>query len=478
MEVAGYFTGVMGTGEHGRQLVSALHAQGVPVSLRTLDPDASPEDPSLEPLSTSAGGGRAGDESFDRFNLLAVNADMVPRIAAELGTGFFAGRYTIGFWAWEVSSFPEEFLGAFEHVDEVWVGSRHVRDVIAPLAPVPVLAIPQPVSLTDAAEEARYPSTLPDGFRFLFAFDYLSVFERKNPLAVIAAFSQAFAPGSGAALVIKTLNDDRDPAAHQRLCAAAAAHPDIHLITHRLSATERDGLMNAADCYVSLHRAEGFGYTLAESMWAAKPVIATGYSGNVDFMTAENSYLVDYRLVPIGPGHDPYPPAGDWAEPDIEHAAALMRRVFAHPHAAAQRGTRAATDIRASHAPEVAGAAMAARLRRVLASPVWESGRRGGGRPGPLDTEWVNELIRSGPIPPGVRPRFGAPQKAARKGLLRALKPLVVHERLVDRELLKAIEQVDANLQSLSTAHTAALRRIEELQGEVRRLQGEGPRSD
>jgi glycosyltransferase involved in cell wall biosynthesis len=401
----------------------------------------------------------------------------VPQIAAELGAGFFAGRYTIGFWAWEVSRFPEEFLGAFEHVDEVWVGSRHVRDAIAPLAPVPVLAIPQPVSLGDAVGEARYSSTLPDGFRFLFAFDYLSVFERKNPLAVMAAFSRAFAPGSGAALVIKTLNDDRDPDAHQRLCAAAA-HPDIHLIRHRLSATERDGLMNAADCYVSLHRAEGFGYTLAESMWAAKPVIATGYSGNVDFMTAENSYLVDYRLVPIGPGHAPYPAAGDWAEPDIEHAAALMREVFADPHAAARRGARAATDIRASHAPEVAGAAMAARLRRVLASPGWRSGYRGGGRPGPSYTEGVNDLIRSGPVPPGFRPRFGVPQKAARKGLLRVLKPIVVHERLVDLELLKAIENLDANLQSLSNAHTAALRRIEELEGDIRRLQGEGSRSD
>src|SRR5262249_5341054 len=149
--------------------------------------------------------------------------------------------------------------------------------------------------------------------------DYLSVFERKNPLATVRAFTRAFSPGSGACLIVKTLNDDIDPAARQRLVTAAAAHPDVHVIAQRLTHSQRNGLFNAADCYVSLHRAEGFGYTLAESMWLGKPVIATGYSGNLDFMTPENSYLVDHRLVPIGAGNDPYPPDGQWAEPDVEH---------------------------------------------------------------------------------------------------------------------------------------------------------------
>lgn len=474
VNMVGYFKGVMGVGEHARQLAGALRAQNINVITTSLRPAAAPEDESLD--ETPPRDGPADRAAY--FNLVSVNADMLPAVAEELGEAFFTDRYTIGFWAWEVSAFPDRYASAFSHLDEVWVGSRHVRDALASHASVPVVVVPQPVSLPADFASATPPPGLPDGFRFLFSFDYLSVFERKNPLAVIDAFSRSFAPGSGAVLIIKTLNDEHDPAAHERLRTAAAAHPDVHLITRRLPSRERDGLTNAVDCYVSLHRAEGFGYSLAESMWAGKPVIATAYSGNVDFMRPDNSYLVDYRLVGIGAGHDPYPPEGEWAQPDIDHAAALMRQVFEAPEAARARGERAARDIRTSHGPEAAGEVMAARLRRVLASPAWRSRRGGAGRPGPLYTEWVSDLIRSGPVPPGRRPRFGPPQRAARKGLLRLLKPVVVHERLVDRELLKAIQKVDANLQSLSLSHGAAVRRIEALHDELSRLRAENGGSD
>jgi glycosyltransferase involved in cell wall biosynthesis len=470
VNVAGYFKGVMGVGEHARQLVAAFRTQGIPVATTTLHPEAAPED---ERLGEASENGRP--DRFAYFNLLCANADSVPGVANQLGDEFFADRYTIGFWAWEVSAFPQRFLGAFGHLDEVWVGSRHVRDAVAELATVPVLAIPQPVSLPPDAARAAPPLPLPDGFRFLFAFDYLSVFERKNPLATIEAFVRAFPPGSGAALIIKCLNDDYDPGAHERLRTAAAAHPDVHLIAQRLTSAERDGLLAAADSYVSLHRAEGFGYTLAEAMWAGKPVIATAYSGNLDYMTPENSYLVDHLLVSIGPGHEPYPAEGVWAEPDIDHAARLMRDVFGHREEARRRGQRAAADIRAGHSPEVAGRVMAERLQLVMASPAWRSARRGARRCGPIYTDWVTDLIRSGPAAPGRRPRFGAPQRAARRGLLRLLKPVTVHERLVTGELLKAIEKVDANVQSLALSQAAAMRRIEELQAELRELRDGRP---
>jgi hypothetical protein len=321
MRLAGYLTGVMGTGEHARQLAFALRTQEIAVTTTTLHGPGALEDEELAWTEEDS----ARDDPFADFNLLCVNADSVPHVAAQLGEGFFAGRYTIGFWAWEVAVFPADFLGAFGAVDEVWVGSRHVRDAVAPLATVPVVAIPQPVSLSAEAGRSDPPPALPSGFRFLFAFDYLSVFERKNPLAAVDAFNRAFGAGSGASMVVKSLNHDHDPSAHERLRAAAARHPDVHLIEHRLSRAERDGLMNAADCYVSLHRAEGFGYTLAEAMWLGKPVIATGYSGNLDFMSTDNSFLVDHHLVPIGPGNEPYPADGEWAEPDIEHAALCAR---------------------------------------------------------------------------------------------------------------------------------------------------------
>jgi glycosyltransferase involved in cell wall biosynthesis len=351
----------MGTGEHGRQLVGAIGSQGFRVELVTLLPDGPPEDDALEPdLDTPD-----ADKRFAHFSLLCVNADMVPLTAAQLGRKFFSG-YTIGYWAWEVSAFPAQFRSAFDYVDEVWTGSRHVCAAISAAGHRPVQVIPQPVSLDPGARAAAPPQGFPNGFCFLFAFDFLSVFERKNPLAVIRAFKRAFPDPSEATLVIKSLNSHRDPSAHAQL-VAAAQRTDIHLIDRRLTRSERDGLMNAADCYVSLHRAEGFGYTLAEAMWLAKPVIATGYSGNLDFMTADNSYAIDYRLVPIGSGHAPYPADGVWAEPDVDHAARIMRHVFEHRDEAQARGLLAARDIARTHGPEAAGRAMVERLSTLSA---------------------------------------------------------------------------------------------------------------
>lgn len=459
MQVAGYFKGVMGTGEHGRQLAEALRSQGVQLALATLRPEGSPEDDELLPVSDE----RAHRGDFAHFNLLCANAEMVPPVAAQLGDEFFADRYTIGFWAWEVSLFPTRFLPSFGYLDEVWVGSRHVRDAVASIATVPVVVIPQPVSLAPISLHAKQLGGIGDGFRFLFAFDHLSVFERKNPVAAIEAFTRAFAPGAGATLVIKSLNHEYNPDAHARLRVAAGMHPDVHLIEDRLSRDERDALMGAADCYVSLHRAEGFGYTLAESMWLGKPVIATGYSGNTDFMTEKNSYLVDYRLVPIGPGSDPYPPEGVWAEPDIDHAAALMRDVFEHQEDARRRGERAAQDIRANHGPEAAGTAMVRRLELLSASEHSYPGRLAA----PIATRRVGELIRSGPIPPG-QPRFGAAQRVARRGLLRLLKPLMVHQRRVDSELLDALEALDTRVEALASVQGEMRRHLEELEAAAR----------
>ena len=144
---------------------------------------------------------------------------------------------------------------------------------------------------------------------------------------------------------------------------AAGDHPDIHFINRYVSAPEKDALLAACDCYVSLHRSEGFGLTPAEAMYFGRPVIATGYGGVLEFMTAENSYLVGHATTTVGPDAHPYPPDGVWAEPDLDEAARLMRHVFEHPEEARERGARAAVDIRRTNSPQAAGAAMAERLR-------------------------------------------------------------------------------------------------------------------
>jgi glycosyltransferase involved in cell wall biosynthesis len=235
---------------------------------------------------------------------------------------------------------------------------------IGAVAPVPVIALPPPVQ---APAESAAPLRLgvPEGFLFLFVFDYLSTIQRKNPQGLIEAFKLAFAPGEGPQLLIKTINGPLRPLAEEEVLWAAHGRSDIHLVDRSLSGAELAGVMAACDCYVSLHRSEGFGLTLAEAMAIGRPVIGTGYSGNVDFMNAENGYLVDYTIARVGPDCEIYPPEGEWAQPSVEHAAELMRRVHEHPEEAARLGARAREDIARMLSPRAAGAAMRRRLEQL-----------------------------------------------------------------------------------------------------------------
>ncbi|CAN5141107.1 hypothetical protein BH20ACT16_BH20ACT16_00680 [soil metagenome] len=459
VNIAGYFGSVLGVGEAARQVAGALEAVGTRVSMQNLVASHSLQDDSLARGDHNG----AGKDRFST-NLICVNADALPAFADDAGPSFFAGRYSIGLWWWEVSTFPERWLSSFGHVDEVWAGSRHVADALARVSPVPVIHITQPVLIEDPPPADRAALGLPESFVFLFSFDYESVFERKNPLAVVEAFGRSFEPGSGASLVIKSINHDHDPANHERLRAAAAQHPDVHLIDRYVARVERDQLTAACDCYVSLHRSEGFGFTVAEAMALGRPTIATGYSGTLDFMTPENSYLVDYELVPIGEDADPYPPEGEWAQPDVDHAARLMRHVVEHPEEARARGERARADIRSRHSLEVAGTVMTDRLARVAGGFVPSS--RSGRMPGLFDPEPLRQRVEQGPLAPRAS-RFGAPQRAARQALLRALKPYTAYERGVDGELIRGVEAVDRGVQSTHLRIDDLVRQVDELRVDV-----------
>jgi len=213
-------------------------------------------------------------------------------------------------------------------LDEVWVCSEFNAKALRRHTDKPVTIVPHPA-------HAPRPSTwLPreiadeEVFTFLFVFDQFSVQERKNPVGLIEAFERAFPTPGEARLVIKSINGDKRPVAQEQLRYVANRRPDIRLIERYLLREELDGLMWNADCYVSLHRSEGFGQTLAEMMAIGKPVIATNWSGNLAFMTEENSLLVGHNKVMVGEGHEPYPPASRWAAPKIDQAAEQMRRVF------------------------------------------------------------------------------------------------------------------------------------------------------
>jgi hypothetical protein len=255
VNLAGYFTSVLGVGEVARQVVEALERQNVAVSPVGLVASHSPQG------ERAPRGDSPAYASFP-INLVAVNADVFPAFVDDMGPDFFAGRHTIGLWWWEVSEFPDRWLSSFESVDEVWAGSRHVADAVAAKSPVPVVKVTVPVDVSPFEPRSRAELGMPEGFCFLFSFDYNSVFERKNPLAAIEAFALAFEPGSGASLVLKCINGERDPENHERLLAAAARHPDVHVIDHHVSREEKDAMHAACDCFLSLHRAEGFGLGL------------------------------------------------------------------------------------------------------------------------------------------------------------------------------------------------------------------------
>jgi glycosyltransferase involved in cell wall biosynthesis len=442
VNVVGYFRSEAGTGEAARQVVGALDAQHVPVM---------PIHGQTIPVSRqghSFATGTPEDAAFP-LNLICMNADMLPEFAQQAGEEFFAGRYSIGLWFWEIERFPERWRDSFSLLEEVWAPTAHIATALEPLATVPVSTVRIPVQFPPVPARDRADLGLPpDKFLFLFSFDYLSVFKRKNPLAVIAAFTRAFGPGEGVGLIIKCINPDQDPAAHAELRAATGAHPDIEVIDRYLSPMDNRSLTASCDCYVSLHRAEGFGFGPADAMWLEKPVIATGYSGNLDFMTASNSLLVDYRLVPIGPGADPYPADAQWADPDVQHAATLMRALFDDPERARQLGARAAADIRRTHSPAAAGEIMRRRLEAIRATG---RSRRGidPARMRPALTA-LPRRIRQGPLAHANPGRAQALRELARNAVLRLMRPYTSYQQSVDTMVVDALGDLSASIAARS----------------------------
>jgi hypothetical protein len=313
-----------------------------------------------------------------------------------------------------------------------------------------------------AAPAGREELGLPAGFLFGFVYDYASVAGRKNPLGLVDAFARAFPAGAGdgPSLVLKALGGERFAREHAEVLAAAATHPRVTVLDRHLPSARKNALIRELDCYVSLHRSEGFGLTIAEAMLLGTPVIATDYGGTRDLLTVFNSLLVDHRLAPIGPGNEPYPAHGEWAEPDLDHAAALMRVACADPEAGRARALRARADVLARHAPAAAGGVMADRLARVLTLP-----HDGRGRAEALDLGGVRERMATGPkaAPGGDRGARGAVRDAA----LRAMRPYTVHQRLVDEELLRALRTLDERVRGLAAGQQALAAELARLRREA-----------
>jgi glycosyltransferase involved in cell wall biosynthesis len=192
--------------------------------------------------------------------------------------------------------------------------------------------------------------------------------KRKNPLGLVAAFRSAFQLNEGPVLVIKCVNGEKRPAEFSELLSAVKGMDDIVVINEYFEAEKSAALMNLCDCYVSLHRSEGLGLTIAEAMLLGKPVIATGYSGNLDFMSPDTSYLVPWKRVKVGKGAEAYSSRATWAEPNIEVAAEMMRSVYENPEQARAKALSGQRDLEQRFGHEIVGARMKARLEEI-----WET---------------------------------------------------------------------------------------------------------
>ena len=313
------------------------------------------------------------------INLVVRNIGEMLSLSDEELKRLTAGKYTIAYWFWELEQLPKHYIAQIERVDEVWVASQHVQKAFLNASKVPVHVIPVPIELNLEKKFDRKHFGLPeDRFIFFFNFSAASGIARKNPLGVIDAFRAAFAPFSkdGPLLVLKVTGLDIYPQFKTDLQAKVDQVGGL-LLGQTFSRDEMNGLLACIDVYISLHRAEGFGLGLAEAMYLGKPVIATRYSSNMDFMNDGNSYLVDYTYRPIkGSDHhyDPsmkdyfQPDLMSWAEPDLNQAAEYMRGLYHQPQGGLEKGKKAAETIRDIYSKDAVGNRILTRLLELLAS--------------------------------------------------------------------------------------------------------------
>ncbi|MDQ8045771.1 MAG: glycosyltransferase family 4 protein, partial [Solirubrobacteraceae bacterium] len=364
VNLAGYFTSELGLGESARQLAAAFEAAGVattPVQGLLVPPTR--QQAEFVPVGPQ--------DAHHDVNVVVVNGDQMPHFARDVGPGFFDGRPTIAVWWWEVDPFPAaEWAPAMEWVDEIWVGTDFIRSLIEPHVDVPVWVFPVPVAVQrlETPVPRSHFGWSDDETVFLFIWDYHSTEARKNPSGLVEAYRRAFPDDDGSTrLVLKCINHENLPEADEKVRLAAAGRSDITFIDRFLSAREKNSLLELADCYVSPHRSEGFGYTPAEAMLLGKPVVVTGYGGTTEYTDDSVARMVRWTPAKVGRGALPYPPDGTWADPDLDDLTAALRWIVEEPEAVAAMAARGEERIRTQHDIATTGAAMRDRLAVVRA---------------------------------------------------------------------------------------------------------------
>jgi hypothetical protein len=329
----GYARGELGIGEDIRQVAKALQACDVPVCIVNFEPgkNISQADRTADDLICA--------EPKYAFNLFCMTGIETVRYVCERGVRALDGRYNIGLWPWELPDWPESCRHAYACVDEVWGISEYTANAHRFAAPRPVLPMSLPVALGEVGAQTRADFGLPEkAYLYSFAFDVNSSAARKNPEGLIAAFQKAFPLGGkeDVGLVLKISHPETGCKLWRTIRKAAARDARIHLIEKTMRRPELLALFKACDCFVSLHRAEGFGRCLAEALLLGKQLITTGFSGNLDFCHEPRVAVVRHKMVSLKRGDYMWGEGQEWADPDLDHAADLMRSVRENPRSVSE----------------------------------------------------------------------------------------------------------------------------------------------
>jgi glycosyltransferase involved in cell wall biosynthesis len=362
-----------GRGEDIRCAFRSFQAAGVGVTICDLSRPQDADDPEIN-LELS---GHLVDQ-LSSANVFYLNGDEIEKALNRMGGRLPPTAHSVICPQWELSIYPREWRDQLDRFDEVWAPSRFVFDSVSKATRKPVFHLPLSVDGKLTSFLGRRYFDLPESaYLFVFVFDLRSYLERKNPLAVIEAFRGVCArrPAEDTRLVIKLHGIDSTVGSrsdYQRLLSAVDDFPwreKIIMISNRLTDNETKNLFRCCDCFVSLHRSEGFGRAMAEAMLFGKPVVATAYSGNLDFMNEANSCLVRYTLVDVADGSYPHAHGQVWAEPDIDHAVFYMLMLLADKDYARELGRIASRHIQTHFSSRAVGLKYKNRLDAILREP-------------------------------------------------------------------------------------------------------------
>jgi glycosyltransferase involved in cell wall biosynthesis len=355
----------IGMGEHLRCSFRAFRSVGVKIGVRDIygmkydDLDIEKE---VEPYIVR--------DFASEINIFYINANEVDQSLEQLGGVLPGDAYNIIYPMWELSKYPTVWAELLNRFDEVWAASKFTCESIRSAVRNPVIHMPVAGEIRLSTFLGRRYFRIPESsFAFLFFFDFTSYIARKNPFAVLQAFEELCkqCPSQDLFLVIKFKGGEAGEKDYEFFCDYISRYKNrVLVIDKTLTDNEIRNLVRCCDCFVSLHRSEGVGLGLSAAMFLKKPVVATGYSGNLDFMTEENSCLVRYDLCRVPDGAYPFSEGQVWAEPDIAHAVDHMLKLVSDRDYARKVGENASRDIRVNFSWRAAGLRYVRRLAEIV----------------------------------------------------------------------------------------------------------------